>query len=387
MSATAHLKTKAYWPDLDVLRGLAAVLMLTNHLAVRILSPELINQGSLGLLTFLGSFAPVLYFFSTGLGYGVQTSPNKKHASWGVTFKKVSILFLADLLMNWSSGRWFGLDFLGFIGLSMLILEPIRRTSRPLLYCWTGIISITLLRYVVGPQVKNIVDTTTGLSKALAWLIGTSEISGVSYPLSPWIVYPLAGFIVGFTMMRYRDYVESHRLNTALQALTISLVPISIGVIVSSKKDIFFRWGTVAVGFYIVSFAAILLGVAWSLSICSSPSLKAWRANLSLTGLQSLAIVPIHYFLIELLAIFSIGQIWFYAVYLIFVIISFWMARHVEKLSYMLKEKPQRKIVLASLVLSLCIACSITFPSNAPSMFSAFGKTYGQLVLCILLIL
>jgi uncharacterized membrane protein len=60
--------SKLHIPDLDILRGLAALMMVTNHLAVKVLTPEQWSNGFLGNLTFIGSFAPVVFFFVTGMG-------------------------------------------------------------------------------------------------------------------------------------------------------------------------------------------------------------------------------------------------------------------------------------------------------------------------------
>ena len=49
--------------QLDLLRGMAIVLMIVNHSGVRLLDPAEQQQGLLGALLFLGSFAPVVVFF------------------------------------------------------------------------------------------------------------------------------------------------------------------------------------------------------------------------------------------------------------------------------------------------------------------------------------
>jgi hypothetical protein len=52
-----------------MLRGLAAGLMVANHVAVR--RPYPTASGPIEVASFVGSFAPVLFFFLTGLGHGV----------------------------------------------------------------------------------------------------------------------------------------------------------------------------------------------------------------------------------------------------------------------------------------------------------------------------
>lgn len=115
-------KVNINWKELDILRGLAGLLMIVNHLGVKTLEPSLRQDGLSGFLLFIGSFAPVLYFFITGVGYGIQSTQKKNVTNWSSVANKIAILFLADLLMKWSGGRILGLDFLGFIGCSSLLL-------------------------------------------------------------------------------------------------------------------------------------------------------------------------------------------------------------------------------------------------------------------------
>jgi len=50
---------------LDVLRGLAAISMVVNHVAVQLLARADFH-GAAALATFAASGAPVLFFFATG---------------------------------------------------------------------------------------------------------------------------------------------------------------------------------------------------------------------------------------------------------------------------------------------------------------------------------
>jgi uncharacterized membrane protein len=53
-----------YWPELDILRGIAAVLMTFNHLGYETLNAEPLSYGSMNYVVFIGSFAPVLFSLS-----------------------------------------------------------------------------------------------------------------------------------------------------------------------------------------------------------------------------------------------------------------------------------------------------------------------------------
>lgn len=212
---TNEAQKSIHWTELDVLRGLAALMMILNHLGYKTLAPNLVDSGDEVSLLLISSFAPVLFFFVTGVGYGIQSSRKKKTSHWYVVLNKFIILILADLLMHWSEGswlegRWLGLDFLGFIALSSLVLEFIRRSKSPITYCLIGFVLISLMRYVLGPYIHSheYDQLAWGL---LNWILGTKDTPGVSYPLSPWMVYPFAGYIIGVAAMRYRGFIETHR--------------------------------------------------------------------------------------------------------------------------------------------------------------------------------
>ena len=108
-------RTAGHWPELDLLRALACACMILNHAAVK--SPGIATSPIISASEFVGGFAPVLFYFATGLGYGIQSvKPGGSHGFGFLT--KVAILLVADL------------DFFTFIGLSMLALELIRRQPR-----------------------------------------------------------------------------------------------------------------------------------------------------------------------------------------------------------------------------------------------------------------
>lgn len=250
-------KVSIHWRELDVLRGLAALLMVVNHVGYKTLNPNQIESSLSENLLFIGSFAPVIFFFVTGVGYGIQSSQRKKASHWYVTLNKVIILVLADLLMHWSAGSWLGLDFLGFIGLSTLVLEFLRNSKSPLAYCTAGFAAISFLRYLLGPYIHSLGYDQQAWG-VLGFILGTSATPGISYPLSPWLAYPFVGYLIGVAAMHYRGFIETHRAQVVSGLLILGAFPGVAGIIMSRHGFSFFRWGTVALGFYVVSFASTL---------------------------------------------------------------------------------------------------------------------------------
>lgn len=377
-----------HWIELDLLRGLAALLMIVNHLGVRTLDPKVIEGSLAGSILFISSCAPVVFFFVTGVGYGVQSSHRKKGSHWYATLNKVAVLVLADQLMAWSGGRWLGLDFLGFIGLSSLVLEFVRRSKSPIAYSIAGFITISLMRYALGPYLHAL-----GYDQqvwGLSWVLGTLETPGVSYPLSPWLAYPFAGYLLGVAAMRYQGFIETYRLKVILALFALAIFPAIAGVVMSQRGASFFRWGTVALGFYVVSFAVLLICLAGALALCGTDRLKKVQNALSLRGIASLAVVPLHYFLIELIAVLGINGLnlfSFFIVALAVVTSSFLLARYVENLSRILRKVQNQKAVWVGLVIMFLLTASLTIIfSRESTSLVMLTRTWGQLVLCLLFV-
>lgn len=379
--------TKVYIPEVDILRGIAAVLMILNHLAVRILTPEQASQPILAALSFVGSFAPVVFFFVTGMGYGIQADGKPKAIRWGLIANKVLILLAADMVMHWSVGRWIGLDFLGFIGVSVLLLEVVRTLKWPIAACIVGIVGLTGLRFLVGPVALKL-----GYDQSIIlvnWVLGTKEITGVSYPLTPWMVYPLLGFVVGAVTRRKWEMILQRRSQVVLALMGVSALPIVAGVGLALRGSTFFRWGTMNLGFYVVSFAPIAIGLACALLICSTVRLRSVQALLALQGVASLAVVPIHYFLIDLIHRNGIGVpdlFSFVVMVMILIAVSFLLARGAQKVSQRISQLPQQRWLwfgLVGLIVSGAIVTLALGLTNAS--IALLPRTVDQLLLCWLL--
>ncbi len=388
MTSNTH-KISVHWRELDVLRGLAAILMIVNHLGYKTLNPNQIDGSLSGNLVFIGSFAPVLFFFVTGVGYGIQSSQRKKASHWYITLNKVVVLVLADLLMQWSEGRWLGLDFLGFIGLESLVLEFIRNSRFPLTYCTVGFASVSLMRYLLGPYIHSL-GYDQQLWGVLGFILGTSETLGVSYPLSPWLAYPFAGYFIGVGATHYKVFIETHRLQVVSGLLMLGILPALAGIIMSRHGTSFFRWGTVAFGFYVVSFAVIFSGLAWSLAMCGSSGLKGCQNALSLRGIASLAVVPVHYFLIDLVVVIGVKQLGLFSFCILAIGVlttSFLLARFVEDLSRIMRLLQKQRVVWFGLVVMFLLAGILTFIfSQENTSLVMLTRTFGQIVLCLLLV-
>jgi hypothetical protein len=278
--------------QLDFLRGIAIALMIVNHVGTRLLDPDLQASGPLVDLEFIGGFAPVVFFFTTGFGIGFAKREIKL-ASVLSTLLKAGLLIVADQFMFWRTATPWGLDFLGFIAISSVFVTSIAVSREPIWLCITIIAGVLAIRFGLGSWFRERIN----LPGFETWLVGVRGIDRISYPFSPWIVYPLLGFAIG------RNY-------RALQGLQASfpwpwLYVATIGALIwaaalHQMHAVFFRWGTMSFAFFVLSVGVVFLTqiIAWKVA-------AHWRRAaqlLSLRGISSLAIVPIHYALIELAA-------------------------------------------------------------------------------------
>ena len=159
------------------------------------------------------------------------------------------------------------------------------------------------MRYYYSGRSRNsfrtwhLVPRTPDLPGFETWLVGARGIDRISYPFSPWIIYPLIGFIMGRSYKGRQGHIRSFP-RPWLYAATIGALIFAAAL--DQAQAAFFRWGTMSFAYFVLSIGVLFLSVniAWKIA-------NHWpRAAqpLSLRGISSLAIVPIHYALIELVA-------------------------------------------------------------------------------------
>jgi len=375
---------KIYIAEFDTLRGLAAIFMIVNHVAAALIAKSVLEDKLVGSLFFIGSFAPVLFFFVTGLGAGAQSSRSTQSSRWLNVGIKVAILILADLQMQWGQGSSFGLDFLGFIGLSILLLEIIRSQKFPLVICAVGFCIISMLRFLGAPLLRAF--NLEPQLPIINWIVGNS-ISGISYPLSPWMAYPLLGFIIGAFVARHYDWLNKNATRVSLQLFAVALLPIAASLFLGSRSPgAFFRWGSVAIGFYCASFAVIAITMA--LALLAHHKLPSSVVSLvSLRGVASFSVVPIHYFLINLLKQFlgeTLNSISYCVVTILVIAIAFFLSRQVEVIAQRLAKSERQKVIWLTLV-GVAVALSIIIISVSSNPIAAtMVTTMGQISLCLL---
>lgn len=180
----------------------------------------------------VGSFPAPLFTFLVGMSLFVSVNRQEKEGvepgliSDRNLRRGMAIFFfgLIFMIFVWMPEEVFAWDILTFIGASLLILFPLRKLG-------TGkIISIMLFILLISPVVRIYTDFHSHWNR---WgeYIPSFEMPGVLmgffangyFPLLPWLVFPLAGYLVG------RACFGDDRL-----CLPKKLLPAGIGLIVLS---------------------------------------------------------------------------------------------------------------------------------------------------------
>ena len=282
------------WPELDLVRGLAGVVMVWNHAAAHWVGGDAAT-GLPWLMFTIGAYAPVLFFTTTGIGYGLQSRPRAPSEGHAFGFaRKVVILLVADARLWLSPRTLIGNDFLGFIALTMLMLELLRGHRRGLPLALLGVGAIALTRFVLVPAV--LVPPEAGEATLVHWLGGVASPPGFAYPPLPWLAYGLTGFAAGLLAQRHRDALLARRgvvlaVLSGLAALGLAFVLWRV-----HRGSVLARWGSVNGTFFVSGFAMILAASAAAFAL--PPGASRW---LGLRGISSLALVPVHYGVIAVL--------------------------------------------------------------------------------------
>ena len=266
--------------QLDLFRGVAAIFMIVNHSGYKLLGTAASSGGWPAWLVFLGSAAPALFFFATGVGSGFSSGGREAVAS--VT-RKIVLLLLADLLMNWSRGTLLGLDFFGFAAVATLVLFLIKRARRPVL------VSVILLALVLVARfgLASFARGRIAEDSLLAFITGIAPVRRISYPLGPWLAFPLLGFLVG---RRWRqDAAREETWGTAVGGMLL----LGTSAVLASHGAPVFRWGSVSIAYFLC--AVGIVAVVWLVTRWLAQASPAGARALALRGPASLLIVPLHY--------------------------------------------------------------------------------------------
>ena len=177
----------------------------------------------------------------------------------------------------------------------MLALELIRRLPQGGLVASVLGVSMVLTRFVGGPLLRPVLD---GHEWGL-WIgdvIGTGGHFG--YPLGPWLAFPMFGYVLGKLAASNRG--PPARLAMAPPGLAAVAVPFALACLMMvARGNGPFRYGTMNFAYLLASFGVLAISLSFVIWLARAPFFPAERW-ISLSGLRSFAVVPLHYLLLDL---------------------------------------------------------------------------------------
>jgi uncharacterized membrane protein len=360
--------------ELDLLRGFAALLMVFNHVGYAALNPQAAQQGASGAVVFLGSMAPVLFFFATGFGGGLAKRP----APWRSVADKVLLLVLADQFLGWTLGRSLGLDFFGFIAVSMVAARLVMATPQPVTVAAVSIVAVLLLRYGLGQTWV----AAPGDYGVLEWGLGVTPHDAVSYPATPWLAYPLSGVALGVLYRRHAGRITP----SSWMLMGAVIIVCAVGaVVLASGGSSFHRWGSVAAAFFALSVVVLLCSAM--LSVVLTRHAPRIATTLALGGVASFAVVPVHYAMVRSGALRAQGDMVFYLVAAVLIaVLSFVFSNAFERAAQVWSRTRHRGRLIVVAIIVIVAAGISTFAlarGGSPAAAQA-AATVGQLAIGLL---
>ena len=190
--------------SIDVLRAAAILLMVqihfTQNLATDLAGSGLLSYGSRAL----GMIPAPLFTFLAGMSLHLSLSRHPGDGPAGEQFalrhlRRGILLFFAGLVFATfvrMPDQIFGWDILPFIGTSLLLLYAMRRLS-------PGLLALTaLLVVVISPPLRILSDYAAHWPSGEKYLysftlrdVAWGFVANGYFPLFPWLVFPLAGFL------------------------------------------------------------------------------------------------------------------------------------------------------------------------------------------------
>jgi uncharacterized membrane protein len=194
---------------LDIARGLAIVFMVMQHVQL-LFAVGFGEDSAVGVTFLLLGTAPAAPVFMVAMGFlfgsssrtGVRSGVVRGMQLFALGYVLNVLRFVLPLLaygdaqtIDFFGGTWWGaffeIDILQLAGLSLIVLGPVKR-------------------YVRDPRLVLALAAAVAIVAPLLWGVGGGQVlldplwglgDWVSFPLFPWLAYPLLGLsLAGFTV-------------------------------------------------------------------------------------------------------------------------------------------------------------------------------------------
>lgn len=265
--------------SIDVLRAAAILLMVqihfTQNLATDLAADGLFPYGSRAL----GMIPAPLFTFLAGMSLRLSLSrhPDGGHAEGELGPRHIRrgiFLFFAGLVFATlvrMPDQVFGWDILPFIGTSLLVLYALRRCSP------RALMLTACLVVVLSPPLRELSDYAAHWPSGDRYLyaftlrdVAWGFVANGYFPLFPWLVFPLAGFLAARVFLL--DGPEDRALRRSLLVAGLAFIALSLaGSVAGSRLEGLWRWYASPVRFYpatttfVLKVLGLILCVFWAL--------------------------------------------------------------------------------------------------------------------------
>jgi hypothetical protein len=231
------------------------------------------------------------------------------------------------------------------------------------------LIGVLTVRFAVGPLVKDHLSVP-GLT---AFITGARPQDGISFPIGPWLAYPLAGFLAARAFIGPK--VQSMpRLWMAAAAIGGA----SVAWLLAHTGASFFRWGSMGIGYFVLSIG--VLGATGLVSVLIAKKAPRLKSAVSLRGVSAFLVVPIHYAFVRLLVLaglVSLPLAAYLAAALAIIVLSFWLSR---RLALAMQKPTGASRAVGHVLLAIIVASGVVALIASYSPLLSFGAaTIGQI--------
>jgi uncharacterized membrane protein len=204
--------------SLDIIKGLALIFMIIQHLSVWLWDASWSKSASLVAahpvyfaLTSLSAVSAPLFIFAAGIGAYLLSS---KAGSNRASLYRGAVLLLIGYCMNltitswWGPGSWYVLHLIGFSLLTVPLLRRMSRTAHITLIT-AALVAAVALQSLLSTPLAYGNDRMADMSLTLAPL-RFAFVEG-HFPVFPWIAFYIAGYVCAefITARRFRILLVS----------------------------------------------------------------------------------------------------------------------------------------------------------------------------------
>lgn len=202
--------------SLDIIKGLALIFMIIQHLSVWLWDASWSKSASLVAahpvyfaLTSLSAVSAPLFIFAAGIGAAFLA---RKSGSNRAFLFRGAVLLLIGYCMNftitswWGPGSWYVLHLIGFSLLTMPLLRRMNRTTHIILIT-AALVAAAILQSLLNTPLAYGNDRMADMSLSLAPL-RLAFVEG-HFPVLPWIAFFIAGYVCG-------EFISAQRIRPML---------------------------------------------------------------------------------------------------------------------------------------------------------------------------